>query len=533
MGRAEQRDDEDSWDEELAAEWAAEEQGGRDRRWWALLTSSYGLSAAVHVAALLVLATIIITGPPAEKEVELKVSTAPPLPPYEEERPRDLKRQELVPIPEQAEVPLIVRETEVEVAVTVPKGTELTNATNKNLADTRLMDTYGTGGGGPCGAFGDRQGKGSLVDNGGGKETEDAVRAALLWLRDHQAPDGSWGAAGWAQRCGRGPKHLAACQGPPGPTGRSNPGLGEAQHDVGVSALALLAYLGNGQTHRVGPFKETVRRGLRFLRRTQAQDGSVGFRGPGPTIYDHALSTMALCEAYAITRDLELRRPAQAAVDFALAAQNPGFGWRYGVRPGDNDTSVTGWFILALKAARTAGLAVPDRAFFDARAWLDRTTSSRGATGYAGPDGLSAVLGGNEAHYEPVPCMTAVGVVCRLFTGQKASERAVRQGAQVLSDCPPAWEPRRLNFYYWYYATYAQFQVGGQAWERWNPAMKEALLPHQRQGGCEDGSWDPIDEWGGPGGRVYATAINALTLEIYYRYERQEKLAAGKLQGAK
>jgi hypothetical protein len=85
----------------------------------------------------------------------------------------------------------------------------------------------------------------------------------------------------------------------------------------------------------------------------------------------------------------------------------------------------------------------------------------------------------------------------------------------------PEWSPRRLNFYYWYYGTYAMFQIGESKWRTWNEAMKKALLPTQRRGGCEDGSWDGLGEWCVAGGRVYATALNALTLEIYYRYERE------------
>jgi hypothetical protein len=83
-----------------------------------------------------------------------------------------------------------------------------------------------------------------------------------------------------------------------------------------------------------------------------------------------------------------------------------------------------------------------------------------------------------------------------------------------------------VNFYYWYYGTYAMFQLGGQPWHDWNEKMKAALLPHQRRGGCEDGSWDAECPWSLTGGRVYATAINALTLEIYYRYERAKEQPA-------
>ena len=53
--------------------------------------------------------------------------------------------------------------------------------------------------------------------------------------------------------------------------------------------------------------------------------------------------------------------------------------------------------------------------------------------------------------------------------------------------------------------------------------MQKSLLGTQRVGGDEDGSWDPIGEWGIAGGRVYATAIGAMTLEVYYRFRRAQE----------
>ena len=66
----------------------------------------------------------------------------------------------------------------------------------------------------------------------------------------------------------------------------------------------------------------------------------------------------------------------------------------------------------------------------------------------------------------------------------------------------------------------AAYQLGGEPFKAWSPAMQEALLPAQREGGCVDGSWDPSDDSCGPSGRVEATALGALTLEFYYRYQR-------------
>ena len=80
-----------------------------------------------------------------------------------------------------------------------------------------------------------------------------------------------------------------------------------------------------------------------------------------------------------------------------------------------------------------------------------------------------------------------------------------------------------IDYYYWYYGTLAMYQVGKDYWKSWNVAMKDTLIKHQlqREDGCEWGSWDPdVAKWGGMGGRVYATAINCLTLEVTFRYPR-------------
>ena len=125
--------------------------------------------------------------------------------------------------------------------------------------------------------------------------------------------------------------------------------------------------------------------------------------------------------------------------------------------------------------------------------------------------------------------MTAVSVLCRLFAGESRTTPDIKRGVDVLMRETPQWteqegkELSKINIYYWYYASYAMFQFGGQLWKKWNDNMLKALLPTQRVGGDEDGSWDPIGEWGASGGRVYSTAIGAMTLEVYYRFLRANR----------
>ena len=483
----------------------------------AVMGTSYGISAGVHVAILLVLATIMIASPPLPQEAALHVSPRVDPPRIEEDRTPDLKDQPEVPLKEATETPIIIKQDEVEITTDVPEGLELDNPSDKNLEARSFDDATGLAGG-ASGAYGARFGVGRLANPSGGPATEDAVRGALEWLARHQAPDGSWRST-WSDQC-KGPR----CSGGVWPDGGGS-------HEVGYTAVSLLAFLGNGHTHRfarVAKYRQVVQKGLRYLRAQQREDGAIGWR-TGEQVYDHAIATMALCEAYAITRDFELKGPALRATEVLLEAQNPGLGWKYGRRSGRNDTSVTGWGVLALKAAHTAGFTLSPDAFEGARAWLLRATDADANTGYETPGGGSSFLSVTDGKYDEQPTNTAVALLCRLLMGERRSTDALRRAGRHLLDAAPSWpakdQVRKVNFYYWYYGTYAMFQLGGQPWEQWNERMKEALLPHQRRNGCEDGSWDPDDPWSPVGGRVYATAINALTLEIYYRYARAQETA--------
>ena len=496
-------------DEEFPEEEFVQED--QQSKFMMILGTSYGISALVHAIALFSLGFILFFVPSKEKKaiVIAKREVKPQV--YDEKLKRDMHKTPKIQAEKPVEKPIVVLEEEVEITKDVPKGTDMSNLSNKNLDSTSVVDAYGAGGG-AAGAYGQRWGKGSLSREGGSEGTESAVQGALRWLKRAQSSDGHWDADNWT--------HIAKHPNEPG-----GHNAGDARYDVGLTGLALLAFLGNGHTHRFGYFKRTVSKGLRWLQKHQKPNGAIGFEeGETEEIYNHAIATMALCEAFAVSRDFRLKKYAQKAVDYCIKAQNPGQGWKYGVKPGNNDTSVTGWMVLALKAAKTGGIKVPPQAFEGAQNWFKRVTAPDGAVGYQRAGGGSSYIPANKGKYDETQCMTAVSVICRIFTGENPSESAIKKGAGLLASGPPSWpsksEIRKCNFYYWYYGTYAMFQVGGSKWKDWNKKMQKSLLPNQCTGGPEDGSWPPVGEWCIAGGRVYATAINALTLEIYYRYER-------------
>ncbi|MCK6461205.1 MAG: hypothetical protein L6Q95_15085 [Planctomycetes bacterium] len=353
-----------------------------------------------------------------------------------------------------------------------------------------------------------------LVERGGSDATENAVELGLRWLADHQdiGADGRWD-------CDAFMKH--------DPAGGRCDGAGHALHDVGVTGLAVLAFLQSGYLDRDdrkgSKYARTVRAGLRYLIRTQSDDGLFGTRTAHDFMYDHAIATLAMCEASWRTRNPRYKGPATAALGFLARARNPFLAWRYEPRGGECDTSVTGWCVMALRSGKYAGLEVDPDAFEGARRWIDHMTDpDTGRVGYNDRGGRPARPGDRQDRFpaEKSQSMTAVGILCRILAGEDpGTSEPVRKGAELCLGSPPLWADGSLDMYYWYFGTLAFSQVGGESWTEWNGAMKAAIVANQRpkDAGAVAGSWDPVDAWGEDGGRVYATAMMVLCLAEYYR----------------
>jgi hypothetical protein len=366
------------------------------------------------------------------------------------------------------------------------------------------------GSGGPGVGLGGR-GKGhrkAMIFGGGGTQaSERAVAAALSWLARHQLRDGGWtlqadGPNGYGQMC----------------KDQTCTGGGISTEDTGATALALLPFLAAGQTHETkGPYQQVIYRGLYWLMQCQRENGDLTYCRIGsnhPTnMYAHGLATITLCEAYGMSKrnDRVLREKAQRAVNFILSVQNATGGWRYYANSTDADTSVVGWQVMALKSAQMAGLSVNPRAFEGAKQFLK--SCSKGNYG-----GLFSYQPDRPAS----PAMTAVGLLCYQYMGSKPGDPMLVEGQQyMMSHLPdPSDDPRDL--YYWYYATQVMHNMLGPDWDTWNRKMRKTLIETQCKDGCAKGSWDPNRPtgmtWAIPGGRLMATSLSALTLEVYYRY---------------
>ncbi len=395
------------------------------------------------------------------------------------------------------------------------KGDSLEFNTDKPFKGKGLNDAIGTGGG-AGGRYGGRLGgkKNLVARGGGGADTEDTVLAALKWLARHQNPDGSWSVTKFD-------------------CGKCAPNLGEEAQQAGVTGLALLAFLGAGYSHLskdkydgIG-FGDVVRKALQWFMSHQDPEGCIGGRDSEKYMYGHLVCALALTEAYGLTGSNLFKDQAQKAVDFTIAAQNPGKGWRYSYQCGDNDSSVTGWAVALLKSAEIAGLFFPKSGYDGARNWFDEVTEeSYYRVGYTAKNTGKVYIPKQNEEFNHHEALTALGIMARIFMDKKKDDPRIVGGCQLLVRDLPKWEKNDIDFYYWYHATMALFQADGPSgalWQKWNQAVKGALTKNQNRDGCKAGSWEPVDRWSCVGGRVYATALNALTLEIYYRYATAEK----------
>jgi hypothetical protein len=349
----------------------------------------------------------------------------------------------------------------------------------------------GTGGAGV--GFGSR-GSGmreAMLGSGGTKQSERAVAAALNWIARHQNRDGSWSL-----------KHTTNCK------GGFCSGPGEAQSEGAATALGLLPFLAAGQTHQSdGPYVKNIGAGLNALIKGQKPNGDLS--NGGSQMYSHGLATIALCEAYGMTKDSRLGFAAQAAIEFIQTGQNREGGWRYSHGSDDSDTSVVGWQVMALKSGQMAGLKVNPNTLNQARKYLG--TCARG--NYKSE--FSYTPGGGTTF-----TMTSVGLLGSQYLGAKRDDPMINGGVEYLMKRKP--DKNQRNTYYWYYATQVMHNCPGPQWDDWNRTMRRILIESQEKSGCAAGSWDPNkpdpDPWANQGGRLMVTSLSCLTLEVYYRY---------------
>jgi len=338
-----------------------------------------------------------------------------------------------------------------------------------------------------------------LSKYGGSSDTEKAVSLALKWLALHQDPQsGAWTLA-----------HSSVCKGQ-----CDHPGKRQSSFNA-ATGLALMCYLGAGQTHKEGEYKETVFRGLSFLISNMKFQNGRGswYVGDGggkglDDMYAHGIASIVMCEAYGMTKDPALLDAAQAGINFLGYAQNSSTGgWHYAPQ-GRGDTSVVGWQMMALKSGAMSGFPVDLDVVRKANFFLDQMSFDDGASYHYDFNSKSTKAGYN-------PSTTACAVLCRMYSGMPKDHPSIQAAVAKFSKAGPS----KTNTYYNYYATQVLKQVGGKDWEAWNVRMRDQLLATQTTAGHAAGSWYWDDNHStDSAGRLYTTCMGTMILEVYYRY---------------
>jgi len=329
---------------------------------------------------------------------------------------------------------------------------------------------------------------------GGSAASESAVGYALEWLASRQRTNGTWDFT-----------DVGPCK-----------NAGTVNNPIGGTAYALLPFLAAGQTHKEGQYRKQVQAGLEFLM-------SIGVRAPAGydlrgvinkadddedpnyAYYVQGAATLALCEAYGMTKDRKLKPFAEEAAKFLVNSQDPrGGGWRYNPQqPGS--TSATATQVMALKAAEKAGIRIPETTWKGVTFYLDSVSvDEAGRYGY-------------EIEKKTYTAsVTSMAMLSRMYLGWGRDDGDMRAGIALIDKKGPY-----DNLYYNYFATQTMKNWGGPEWDRWNGRLRDDLIAWQSTDGPSKGSWTPRDrdDYSKAGGRLLATCLATLTLEVYYRYK--------------
>jgi prenyltransferase beta subunit len=297
------------------------------------------------------------------------------------------------------------------------------------------------------------------------EQAQPAIEKGLAFLAQRQLEDGSFSTSGYGR-------------------------------NAAVVALAGMSWLSGGSTPGRGPYGAEVERVADFLLDHCQDSGFISVEGAmshGP-MYEHGFATLYLAEVYGMSPRDDLRDKLTRAIDLIVRTQNAEGGWRYQPRREDADISVTICQVMALRAARNAGLRVPSETVDRCVAYVKKCQNSDGGFRYMLNEGESAFP------------RSAAGVVA-LYSAGVYEGREIDRGLSYLEQHLPRGQAIGVDghfFYGHYYAVQAMWQAGGERWRRWYPAMRDNLITRQQQ----DGSWvDPVSS-------EYGTAMATIILQM-------------------
>jgi squalene-hopene cyclase-like protein/prenyltransferase/squalene oxidase-like repeat protein len=279
-------------------------------------------------------------------------------------------------------------------------------------------------------------------------QTQQAIDKGLAWLAARQHADGAFG---------------------------SGSGFGR---NVAVTALSGIAFLASGSTPGRGPYGEQVNRATEFIVSVTKPNGFIHVKEQesyGP-MYGHGFATLYLAEVYGMSKRADVREKLERAVRLIVQTQNPEGGWRYQPEPKEADISATVCQIMALRAARNAGLHVPNETVDRCIDYVKKCQNPDGGFRYQ-----------LVRHSESAFPRSAAGIVA-LHSAGLYEGKEIERGLGYLLRYTPRGQMARYEghfFYGHYYAAQAMWRAGGEHWDQWYPAIRDTLLRDQ----LPDGAW--------------------------------------------
>ena len=302
------------------------------------------------------------------------------------------------------------------------------------------------------------------------RETDRAIDRGLAYLAARQHDDGSFGSGGYSR-------------------------------NVAVCALSGMAFMSGGSTPGRGPYGKQVEACVSFILENTDDEGFISVQessSHGP-MYGHGFATLFLAEAYGMAQRPDIREKLAKAVEQIVSTQNKDGGWRYQPQRKDADLSVTVCQIMALRAARNAGISVPRETVERCIDYVKRSQNADGGFMYM-------VQGGQSAFPR-----SAAGVVA-LYSAGIYEGKEITSGINYIMDHIPrrGAEPRGAAYYYYghYYAVQAMWHTGGERWTRWYIAIRDAMMARQEKNGAWMNSICP----------EYGTAMGCIVLQMPNNY---------------
>lgn len=272
---------------------------------------------------------------------------------------------------------------------------------------------------------------------------------------------------------------------------------------VAVCGLAGLAFMAGGNPPGQGPYGKQVERCIEFLLGCTSQQGYISAPGGGQDrMYGHGFATLFLAEAYGMSmhkdQDSELGRKLRSAVKLIIETQNDAGGWRYQPVKSDADLSITICQIMALRAARDAGINVPDQTRTRCIDYVQKSQNADGSFRYT----LSS---GGRGTFP----LTAAGIVALNSAGIYSGPAIDKALSYLMKSLPAGSIGGSYYFYGQYYAAQAAWHAGGDYWRKWFTAIRDTLLRNQRG----DGSW--LDS---TAGAEFGAAVACIILQLANNY---------------